>query len=235
VGFAIPADATPSDPDRAADRVLWRLEVTGEVPGMDYAARFEVPVFRTAASDAPPTETERVAAAAALVPTDYRQPAGSKIQVSTTRRGTEIYFPPARNPGFAAGLTAFTGLWAGAIALTARLHAPILFPIVFGAFGVLLAALTLDAWLGVTRVTAGNGEVGVAHGWLVPGRERTLRAGEVADVTTKIGSQAGNTAYYDLTILTTGGKRIAAGSSVRDKREAEWLAAQIREALRPQT
>ena len=53
VAFAIPRDAMPSDPGNANDRVLWRLQVIGEVPGVDYSAAFEVPVFRTSASDAP--------------------------------------------------------------------------------------------------------------------------------------------------------------------------------------
>jgi hypothetical protein len=233
VAFAIPRDAAPCDPGNASTRVLWRLGVTGDVPGVDYSATFEVPVFRTAASDAPPTDADRAAAAATLVPADYRQPAGSRIEVSVTRRGTEIYFPPARNAGFAIGLTAFLGIWVGAIVLTIVLRAPILFPIVFGAFGLLLAFLVLDAWLAVTRVVAGDGAITVASGWLVPRRERLLRAAEVADITPRITSQAGTTPYYDVTITTTGGKRVTAGSGVRDKREAEWLAATILKAVRP--
>jgi hypothetical protein len=111
------------------------------------------------------------------------------------------------------------------------LHAPLLFPIVFGAFGLLLVIVALDLWLSVTRVTAGDGVVTVASGWLVPQRERTLRAAEVAEVTTRIGSQAGGTPYYDLGIETKAGKRVAAGRCIRDKREAEWLAATIMQAL----
>ena len=153
--------------------------------------------------------------------------------MTTTRRGTEIYYPRARNPGMAAGLTAFGALWAGAVWLTIALDAPLIFPIVFGAFGLLLAVAVLDAWLTVTRVTVGDGRVTVASGWLGANRERTLSAAEVADVTTKIGAQAGTTMYYDVTLVTTGGKRVAAGRGIRDKREAEWLAATIRAALRP--
>jgi hypothetical protein len=233
VAFAIPADARPSDPGTANDRVLWRLQVTGEVPGIDYSAAFEVPVFRTAESAAPATGADRAAAAAAMVPADYRQPAGSRIQVSTTRRGTEIYFPPARNLGLAIGITVFTAIWLGAVALLLVFHAPIMFPIVFGSLALLLVYLLLGAWLGVTRVTAGDGQVTIATGWLVPRRERTLKAGEIKGVTTRIASQQGTTGFYDITIETTAGTRVAAGRSVRDKREAEWLAATIANAVAP--
>jgi hypothetical protein len=73
--------------------------------------------------------------------------------------------------------------------------------------------------------------VTLAKGWLVVGRERTLRAAEVADVTIKIGSQAGRTPYYDVMIVTTTGKRVTAAGGIPDKREAEWLAATVQAAL----
>jgi hypothetical protein len=232
VAFAIPADAAPCDAIRAGDGTLWRLDVSAEVPGVDYAARFEVPVFRTAASDQPPTAAELAVAAQSAVPANYRQPAGSKIQVSTTRRGTEIYFPRARNLGMATGLTCFLAIWVAATWGAIALGAPLIFPLVFGAFGLLLVIVVLDQWLGVTRVTAGDGAVTVATGWLVPRRERTLRAGDIADVTIRIGSQSGGTPYYDLAIVTPAGKRVGAGGGIRDKREAEWLAGVIRKAVR---
>jgi hypothetical protein len=232
VTFAIPPDAVPTDPRGGSDRVLWRLEVTGEVPGVDYAAAFEVPVFRTAESDSPRTEAERAADPTIVAPGEYHRPAGSRIRVSTTRRGTEIYFPPARNPGFAAGLTGFAVIWLGAIAVLLRVHAPILFPLVFGLFGLLLIVATLDAWLGVTRVLAERGAVTVATGWLTPRRERSLRADQVTDVTIRIAAQAGSTPYYEVNLVTAEGKRVAAGQGIRDKREAEWLAATVRAAMR---
>jgi hypothetical protein len=232
VAFAIPGDAAPSDPGRSDDRTLWRLEVSADVPGVDYAAGFEVPVFRTAESALPRTETEQAVAARTAVPADYGQPTGSRIQVSRTRRGTEIYFPPARNPGMATSLTVFTLIWAVAIWATIAFDAPLIFPIVFGGFGALLVFLVIDQWMGVARVTADRDGVTIAKGWLVVGRERTLRAADVAEVTTKIGSQAGRTVYYDVTIVTSAGKRVTAGGGIPDKREAEWLAATVQEALR---
>jgi hypothetical protein len=232
VAFAIPRDAVPGDPAVSGDRVFWRLDVSGDVPGVDYGAAFEVPVFRTAASDAPLTEADRAAGAAAAVPADYRQPAGSRIRVRPTAGGIEIYFSRARNPGFALGLTAFLGLWLGATALTVVLEAWIVFPIFMGAFSLLFALLVADAWLGVTRVTAGRDGVTVASGWVRPRRERTVRAAEVADVTTRITAQAGTRPYYEIRIVTMGGKQIGAGAGIRDKREAAWLAERLKAAVR---
>lgn len=223
VSFALPSDAVASDPDNPNNRVLWRLEVSASVPGVDYESTFEVPVFRTPASEQPPaTETERL---------EYHQPADSRITVSTNRRGTEIVFPAARNPGAATGLTVFTFIWWGALGIQLYLHAPIIFPIVTALFGLLLMIGVLDLWLKVSRVTVDAGTVTVATGYLEPHRGRSLTAAEVADVVAAIGMQAGKTVYYDVVIRRKDGKKTTAAGSVRDKREAEWLAAMIKKSL----
>jgi hypothetical protein len=46
-----------------------------------------------------------------------------------------------------------------------------------------------------------------------------------------IGMRSGRVSYYDIVILRKNGKKIRAGRSVGDKREAEWLAGTIREAV----
>ena len=43
--------------------------------------------------------------------------------------------------------------------------------------------------------------------------------------------QAGNTVYYEIFIVRKYGKKIKVGHSIRDKREAEWLAGRIRGAI----
>lgn len=48
VVFDLPPDLPPTEMLPEDDRVLWRLEVSAAMPGVDYAAQFEVPVFRRA-------------------------------------------------------------------------------------------------------------------------------------------------------------------------------------------
>lgn len=59
VAFAIPPDAAPTDERNARDRIRWDLEVQSPLPGVDFKARFEVPVFVTAESATPLTDEER--------------------------------------------------------------------------------------------------------------------------------------------------------------------------------
>jgi hypothetical protein len=234
VRIPIPPDALPCDDRNSRDTVLWRLEVSAQVPGVDYGSTFDVPVFRTAESDQPRTEAEAAAAQALVEQAERFQPGPEcRIQVTRNRRGTEIVFPPARNRGAAVGLTLFLLLWLGATAATMLLGAPIVFPIVFGLFAILLIWAVLDQWLGVSRVTAGDGAVSVASGLVTTGRERRLSAGEVAEVTTRIGMQAGTTPYYDVVVVRRDGKKVVAGRNIRDKREAEWVAGLIREGVAP--
>lgn len=61
IAIPIPADARETDERDASDRVIWRLGVTADVPGIDYSATFEVPVFRTAESGTPLTPEELAA------------------------------------------------------------------------------------------------------------------------------------------------------------------------------
>ncbi len=230
VAFRLPADAQPCDDTDSNNRVLWRLQLSAVVPGVDYEAQFEVPVFRTSASDQPLSAEEERITQDPLAGTGYQQPADSRIVLTSNRRGTEVLFPAARNPGAATSLTVFLLLWIGCIALQMYFRAPLVFPIVTGLFGVLILIGVLDLWLQVSRVTADAGTLTWAVGYLSPGRERTLHASEIADVIASIGMQAGTTVYYDVVVVRKNGKKIRVGRSLRDRREAEWLAGRIRKA-----
>ncbi len=232
IGFQIPGDVRGSDPTASNDHVLWRLTLSATVPGVDYQSVFEVPVFRTSASDSAPTDEDRRAGAEqALRLAEYRQPPDSRITVSRNRRGVELNFPAARNPGAALSLTVFTLLWAGIVAALIRFHVPLLFPIVFAAFGLLLVVGTLQLWLTISRVVVDKGSISIAQGYIYAGSEKTIAAAQIASVIAKISMQAGSSPYYDVVLVTTAGKQIAAGRWVRNKREAEWLAATMKEEL----
>jgi hypothetical protein len=233
VAFRLPADAHPCDDTDSKNRVLWRLLLSADTPGVDYEAQFEVPVFRTSASDQPLSAEEERLTKDPLAGAGYQQPADSRIVVTLNRRGTEVLFPAARNPGAATSITFFLLLWLGCIALQMYFRAPLVFPVVTGLFGVLILIGVLDLWLEVSRVTVDAGTLTWATGYLFPGRERALHGSEIADVIASTGMQAGRTVYYDVTVVQKNGKKIKVGHSVRDKREADWLAATIKKALGP--
>jgi hypothetical protein len=96
---------------------------------------------------------------------------------------------------------------------------------------VLILVVVLDLWLKVSRIIVDAGTLTWASGYIVPARERTIPTSEVADVTTSIGMQVGGTVYYDIVVVRKNGKTMKVGHSIRDKREAEWLAGRIKGAI----
>jgi hypothetical protein len=162
---------------------------------------------------------------------DYRPPADSRIRVTTNRRGTEIVFPAFRNPGVAAGSAGFTLLWTAGFVATVRFDAPVVFPIVFGLLGIVLIVGTLQLCFGVSRVVAQKGLLTVAKGYFTVGREKTIPVQEISDLTLRISMQAGSRPYYDVMVARKDGKKVAAGRWIRNKREAQWLAATLKNAL----
>jgi hypothetical protein len=229
VAFALP-DHLPALSDN--DGLTWyryELAVDGDVRGVDFHAAFDVPVYRTAESSQPLTATE-MALVDAVQPEHYSRPHGSRIRVSTRGRAVTIEFPPARNA--LSALLATT--WAVALAaLTGWLFlkgagAFVFFP---GAFAAWSAIRALDGWLRTSRVSAGEGTIRVASGWLVPGREQIFPASGIEDLSLKHGEQIMDTPYYDIVLEVTGRAPDRVARGIRDKREAEWLISRLVTAL----
>ncbi len=231
VAFRIPADGTPCDDRDPDDRVVWRLRASASVPGVDYESTFEVPVFRTPETDVPATaETERLLGREPSL-AEWKQPADSPIRVSTTAAGTEVLFPAGRNRGAALGVTLCAALWGAAVTAVFLLDAPIIVKLIFALVQAVLIYVVLRLWFRVVRVTADRQALSVAAGYGTPGEPRTVPAAEVKDVELRIGVQSGDRVWYDLYVVRADGRKFAAAGGIRDKREAEWIAARLREAL----
>lgn len=229
--FRIPPDATPTDDANPDDRMVWRVGLTAAVPGVDYAATFEVPVFRTDRSLEPVTGDEANLLGPLPESLPYRQPPDSPIRVSSGPRGTQIVFPAGRNPGVALGLTVFAALWGGIVWLLVSLRAGIFFVGAFGLAEIVLVYAVLRMSLWVVEITAAREGVAIASGLVSVGDPRTVAAADIAGVEAAIGMQAGTTVYYALSVVRKDGRRVGAGSGIRDKREAEWLAGIVRQAV----
>lgn len=231
VHFRIPPDAAPCDDANPSDRTVWRLAVTAAVPGIDYDASFEVPVFRTAQSLEPVGGDEEKLLGPPPESLPYRQPRDSPIRVNTGPRGTQIVFPAGRNPGAALGLTGFAALWGGVVWLLFAVKAGPFFIGIFGLAELALIYGVLRMWLWVVEVTAGHDGVAIAKGFVAVGEPARIAAADVARVEVQIGMQSGSIVYYNLQVVRKDGRNATAGSGIRDKREAEWLAGLVQQAV----
>ena len=227
VAFVIPPDAAPSD----GTTIIWRLEASAALPGLDYRATFEVPVYRTAESDAPAAaQAYREAVQTRLA--EYRRPADSSIVFRPWQSGVELVFPAGRNRGPASGLTVFTIVWTAVSALLFVLPHALVFAIVFSLFDVLLVLGVVQYWFRSVRVTADPSEVVVESRMLGLRSLRRIPSATVADVAVRVGSQSGTRAFHDLSIVLNDGHRILAGGGIPQREEAEWLAARVKEAVK---
>lgn len=237
VRFDIPADALVTTAVGKGEGVLWVLTAEAALAGVNLKEDFDVPVRRSTADDgagsiAPALRTTAADAPAAIVSVDDL--ARSGITVQPAPGGMAFRYARMRNVPFAIGITAFTALWTGALWVQIYLGFPWFFPIVTGLFDLLLAFITLELWLGTTTVTAAAGELRVRHTLLGIGGTRVIAAADVASIELHIGMQTQGrygTPYYDLRARLKSGRKQTLGSGVRNKRHAEWLAAQMRASI----
>lgn len=234
VQFMIPATAQEASWDACNPSIHWRLTVEADVPGVDLNETFELPVFRTA-------ESPSVAASGAVLEAtprwekpleQYVPPKDTRIQVqSLPTGGSVVTFPAARNVGAILFLLLFVGVFGGIVAATIVKKAPIVFPIAFGLFDVLMLLIFFNMLLHSSRVEVDANGVRLLDSWSIYRKESRYLAGEVADVGTKAGMQSGNKSYYDIQLHLQSGRVINLGSSVPDGEHAAWIAAVIRQAV----
>jgi hypothetical protein len=204
------------------------LEADADVPGVDYQDIFELPVFRTRetpASPEPDARTDNPASEAPVRPT---------VLVNVIQGGTEFFFPAARNKSFALGITTFSTVWSGVLALLVFLHAPLIFPVVFGIFDLLLLMGAAQLWLGTSRVIIDPTHVRLQSGLCRGGKWREFPKSQILDIQAVITAQQGGasgTPYYDIRLLQTEHENVTLGRTIRDKNEAEWLVAEMKKAL----
>ena len=229
VYFKLPADQ-PESTTTAGDGTHWKLEASAHLRGPNYHATFEVPVFNVPETPAP---TDDPTAPYQMSLDEIRQQIHSHIQVKDLADGgREFIFPSGRNPGFAGGATAFLLIWTAIVVFLVWKHAPFLFPLVFGAIDLLMAAFAFDLWFRRSRVVATPAQVQIETAWLGIKKQRALRVSEVTKITTDVGATAGHTAYYDLKLRTRDGQEFTAAKNLGSKPEADWLAQQMASAVK---
>ncbi len=110
--------------------------------------------------------------------------------------------------------------------------APIFFPIIFGFFDVIIALIFLASLFYSVRTQAGPGGLRICHRLLFPTVTRRIAPEDVHTISTEAaGHTNARATSYTLTVHTKNGEKYSAGSYIRDKRHADWLAARLTKAL----
>jgi hypothetical protein len=213
--FAIPYDTQPTEERTDDDEILWRLEVGAETAGVDYAAKFDVPVFKTADSQADfeleggPEESYQ----SSQDPVALLASEGIRKEFQPTG-GYTLIFPAARHKGAAFGLTAFFVLWTAITVGLLFSDAPLLFPIVFGLFDLLMLWAVLDIWFERRRLEVRDDRLLLSGGIFGQGKTREIPRGQITAIRPIRGMQAGNKLYYRIEVTTLDGKKHLAASKL---------------------
>jgi len=229
--FAVPYELPSATPDAADGKVTWRLEVTADIPGIDYLVQFEIPVFKTAASSRDFKLDPSSIAKYEVKQDPARTLRDAKLVLTQTTGGTSIVFPMCMRPGQALGVTAFFLLWTGIVVFLAKVDAPKIFPIIFGIFDLLLFYATLDAWLGSARIDVKRGTVCLQSGLFGSGAVRELPGTEIDRIESAVGPQQGTAITHLVRVHMKDGKTHDAGRPLARHLEAGALADVMRLAL----
>jgi membrane protein implicated in regulation of membrane protease activity len=160
VVFEIPDGLPASTPEKTATRCMWSLEVSAAVPGVDYRAMLEIPVFPVVDDGSAPVAAYRRHVLQRTTDT----PLSRGITVERPRHGRlDVTFGRARRPGVATFITILGG---GVAALTAvALAAGALFwAMVLGLTGVLCVWGALHYWTYRSRITVDSDAIRVRSG-----------------------------------------------------------------------
>jgi hypothetical protein len=242
VDFSVPADSLVTDLDNPNDQVLWVLHAEADVPGVDYADDFEIPVFRGAASSAPASNFRTGIATGAdsfgfpsSRPSDadsgeVAQPAHTKVVVARGSGSTEFCFPPFRNPGRALILLLVTVVWSAVIYLMYLKHAPTLFFIVFGLTDLLIIAGFLHTTFGSSQISVRSGEILSRRGILGLWLTRRIQVSEVVSILPVVSMQQGgnsDNALHAIRMRLKDGSKITLADEIASRQEARWVVSQI--------
>lgn len=225
---AIPPDGRSSDLRNSSDSILWRLDVAAELPGIDYKTGFELPVFETAAGhDDGAIAAYQISHRADIV---HREMSGVGMR-PLANGGYEYEVPPVRELKGALTPVIFLAIWWGIIAVILKFGAPLLFPIVFGAFGVLLTLFVLDMIFGESIVSADRSGVTARRQWFGAGKTTVISADQITAIAAKTGARSGSTSYFDVEARLRSGNGRAVARYLHSYEDADALAAKLWTAM----
>jgi hypothetical protein len=234
VQFDIPADALETTAVGRGEGILWVLTVEAALPGVNLKEDFDVPVRRRGGGAGAPGEPKGSPLRTTGPGVTLDDLARTGISVEPSPDGMRFRFGRMRNLSFAAGLTMFTAVWTGALWVQWSLGFPWIFPILTGLIDLLLIYSVLELWLGATVIIAGDGTLRVHHTLLGIGSTRVIAAADIAAIELHISMQTQGrhgTPYYQVRARLASGRKASLGSGIRNKRHAEWLAAQMRSSI----
>jgi len=217
--FALPADAEVADERNPRDRVIWRLEVSADVPGIDYRGVFELPVF---------TRVEgHTSVFAPVVERAWEPPPA--IAFGVDEHGAErITIKPVSTAFDWLFFLGFVPVWYGGLYFMYRMGVPAAVAIFFGIFGGVVLYFALDKLGGRSTIAANREQLTSRRTFF---GTRVLATPDIASIAAVLGDNSGSRALYDIEARLNDGKKVKIAKHLRSRRDAEMVASRVERAL----
>ena len=219
--FALPVEADPADETDSRNRVIWRLEVTAEVLGIDYRGVFELPVFTKAttmdgeAVFAPPPEGPWTPPPSIAI--GMADDGAEKITMKPSASLFDWFF-----------YIVFLGIWFGALWVIRQAGGPIVVVGFFALIGGFVLFLALDAMAGRSIVSVNRTQLTSRRTFF---GTRVIPGADIAAIEARIGNTSNRRATYDLEARLHDGRSVTIARYLRTRRDAEHVAERITRAL----
>jgi hypothetical protein len=234
VSLRVPYDASPTGEMNEDNSIYWKLEADAAVPGVDFATGFEIPVFKTPASSPQINEerlrTEEVATfAPALALPDNT---GVTV-VPSAGGGTEFVLKSRASMSSILPAAGLVLIFAGIVALLVYADAPLIFPLVFGLFALLILFVLIFGTFGESRIVVEDGHVSIRNSLFGIVMGKRISCSSITRIGVRGEGRAGKPGYYSVTFTQGDGKSTSPLQFLNQKRDADWLAEEVRKAVEP--
>lgn len=225
IRFHIPRDQPSATVNVDDSGIIWRLLISSDIPGVDFEASFELPVFDTGLTDiqADQNQPEHISKAETGLPGEPRR-SGVIIE------GNRYWFPPARHKGLALSMLVFFLIFGGSGAGMIMAGHP-LFGGVFAFFGLLIFWGVLALLFKRSEIRLENGSIIASNGWFRLNEKLRLPSFQVKKIWIKSNMSVGKTKYYDLYLDEYNGTRHTLATNLKSRRDTQALVSQLERGL----
>ncbi len=228
--FKIPFDAKETNEENPRDAIIWKLKISADVPGIDYKAIFEIPVFRTEESrENFEIDSSSLNKYMEKTTGDSLLKSSGIISEKLMNGGVKFIFPTAGKK--AIPLFLFSIVWSVVVALLWIIGSPpMMIKIIFTAVLPFLFYGFLDRLLYKSEVTVSNGSISIMNGWIGFRSVHNLSSSDIEEIKLEDTTQSDKVIFSSIILITNSGKKITIARRIDDRLHARHIIEEIKKA-----
>ncbi|MCJ8331667.1 MAG: DUF3592 domain-containing protein [Lentisphaeria bacterium] len=217
-------------PDSDTANHSWTLTIKADVPGPDYSARFNIPVFKTDASDPINTTSNETIDPEKISLEKIAQDERVIIQQSAEK--LQIKFPLLRNISTVIFLFIFTAIWIGITFFLYTKAAWLFFGIWF-LIDLILVYAMIKMIFSTTYISVNSQGISLKNCLFGIGKLKHISPSEIQEIKKEQSMTSGSKVYYRIVIKCLNDKNLTAGSNIGSKELTDSLIALMKHYMNP--